>query len=1039
MKKFLALLLALVLCLSVFVACNNNTGNGEQTTDEQTTESKTPDTYDVEAASDYLKTMNKDLLTNPETVSAFEVPAQVKIGTAVYTVTWTTNNESVTVVKKDDGTAYVVTPCDRAAEKVEYTLTATITAPDATTASLEFKLEVPALPSIVPSDVAVEDIEAEKAYKFYLTQENTAQILYLAGGMKGYYMQTTDDPSAAIDVYVEIVEGGYKLYCYEESAKKYISIVKSADGQHTNAVFADEGVVYVFNTEYKTFVATITEPDSTTNEYYLGTYAQNTTIGASKISYAPTSFVCHLATLVDSSSISAADKVAAEKNALSVSKTDIAMNSTLTLTVKGTTYADVNIAWASDNACAVVDGETLTITLQETAQTVKLTATVTCGDASETVEFTINVAKKPTLSTEIIDEPAADTAYTFYIAQANLSQALYLDGGVNGRYLTTTTNLNDAVDVYAEAVEGGYKFYILDGTTKMYIDVYLNADNKESVRYAAESTCVYSYNAETYAWEVSMGEETYYLGTYSTYNTASASKTSYIDASKTRVSQFPLELAVISCTHEYTADCDTTCNACGSVREVTATHTYTDDCDKACDVCNEETREAPHKYENACDAECECGETRVPAEHTDSTEDEDELCDVCGADLSIFKLTEVETPAADTAYKFVLYQATLGKNLYLTGKMSGYYFATTDKAAEAVDVYVETVDGGFKVYLMDGEAKKYINVYKSGNYTNVEFSDTNAAVFSYSEEAKTFIVNVDGTDFYLGTYNDKNTISASKTSYITGDNAANVGVTQFIAGFATYTCKHTYAADCDVECDLCGATRETTAEHTYDDECDAECGACAYTREAPHKYENACDAECECGATRTPAACVDENSDSKCDVCGADIVISNTQSADFDSFTVEGTNDTSYAASRTNAAGWTLENGRCDETVSDGQIVFGEFPQIIINGKTTAVGKLTSCTLSGGIKSLSVKYGYAFSENNGVSIKINIKNANGEVVATTDISNTTLAKGEAAEFTWTLDTAVEGEFVIEIVNNCPSNSTSNKDRYSLWDLTWENN
>ncbi len=998
MKKFLALLLALVLCLSVFVACNNNNaGNGEQTTDEQTTEPAPSETYDVKAASDYLKTMNKDLLSNPETVSAFEVPAQVKIGTAVYTVTWATNNESVTVVKKEDGTAYVVTPCDRAAEKVEYTLTATITAPDETTANLEFKLEVPALPSIVPSDVSVEDIEAEKAYKFYLTQENTAQILYLAGGMKGYYMQTIDDPSAAIDVYVEIVDGGYKLYCYEDNAKKYISIEKSADGLHTNAVFADEGVVYVFNTEYNTFVATINEPDGSTEDYYLGTYAQNTTIGASKISYAPTSFVCHLATLVDSSSISAADKVAAEKATLSISKTDFAMDGTLTLIVKGTTYADVNIAWTSDNACAVVNGETLTVTLQETAQTVKLTATITCGDASDTVEFTLNVAKKPALSMQIVSEPAANTAYTFYIAQATLSQTLYLDGGVSGRYLTTTTNLNDAVDVYAEAVEGGYKFYILDGETKMYIDVYLNADNKESVRYAAESACVYSYNAETYAWEVSFNDDTYYLGTYSNFNTVSASKTSYIDASKTRVSQFPLELAVISCTHEYSTDCDATCNACGAVREVTVEHTYTDACDNACDSCNEETREAPHVYDNACDDTCNaCDATRVPAEHTDSADDEDELCDVCGADLSIFKLTAIETPAANTAYKFVLYQANLGKNLYLTGKMSGFYFATTDKAAQAVDVYVETVDGGFKFYFMDGETKKYINVYKSGNYNNVEFSETDAAVFAYSEEAKTFVTTLEDTVLYLGTYNQNNTISASKISYITGDNAANVGVTQFIAGFATYTCKHEYAADCDAECDLCGATREITVEHTYDDECDAECGACAYTREAPHKYENACDADCECGANRTPADCVNENADSKCDVCGKDYIISSAETvtviiadyADANSWA----NSTQYTSLAINSeiavtltyTGTYNNTGKYYENGENWRIYQNESPALTI---TAAEGKT--------IKSVKVSY----SVNNTGILTYGTQNIDSDTVVTVEANSAVFGVGNTGTAT----------------------------------------
>ena len=144
-------------------------------------------------------------------------------------------------------------------------------------------------------------------------------------------------------------------------------------------------------------------------------------------------------------------------------------------------------------------------------------------------------------------------------------------------------------------------------------------------------------------------------------------------------------------------------------------------------------------------------------------------------------------------------------------------------------------------------------------------------------------------------------------------------------------------------------------------------------------------------------------------------------------------NDTAYT-DRTNADGWTLNNGRCDE-----QSVYGvDYAQIIINGKTSAVGKLTSCTLSGGISSLSFGYGYAFSESNGVSITINIKDTEGNVLATTQCVDASIAKEATGTFTWTLDTAIEGDFVIEIVNNCPSANTGNKDRYSLWNLTWEN-
>ena len=137
------------------------------------------------------------------------------------------------------------------------------------------------------------------------------------------------------------------------------------------------------------------------------------------------------------------------------------------------------------------------------------------------------------------EAPVADTAYKFAMAQTNLGKTLYVTGDVSGRYLVTTDKLSKAADVYAEVVEGGYKFYILVGEEKQYITVYNNAEGKLSVNFDAAGTSVYAYNAEVNAWATNLDGTDYYLGTYSTYNTVSASKTSYITAENTGVSQFP--------------------------------------------------------------------------------------------------------------------------------------------------------------------------------------------------------------------------------------------------------------------------------------------------------------------------------------------------------------------------------------------------------------------------------------------------------------------------------------------------------------------
>ncbi len=150
--------------------------------------------------------------------------------------------------------------------------------------------------TLVPSDITSADaIKANTAYKFYLYQSKEGKNYYLAGGMSGYYMATTTDVSAAVDVYAEIVEGGFKLYYNDATnTKQYLAVEKSADGEHTNAVFNATGSVFTFNTEYKTFVTTLAD-----GNYFLGTYDNYKTFGASAEEKLATSYAGHLATLVE--------------------------------------------------------------------------------------------------------------------------------------------------------------------------------------------------------------------------------------------------------------------------------------------------------------------------------------------------------------------------------------------------------------------------------------------------------------------------------------------------------------------------------------------------------------------------------------------------------------------------------------------------------------------------------------------------------------------------------------------------------------------
>lgn len=116
---------------------------------------------------------------------------------------------------------------------------------------------------------------------------------------------------------------------------------------------------------------------------------------------------------------------------------------------------------------------------------------------------------------------------------------------------------------------------------------------------------------------------------------------------------------------------------------------------------------------------------------------------------------EAVKPEVGTAYKLAFIQKNVdNKLLYITGEMSGYYMGTTTDKAVAVDVFVEETTGGFYLYCTVNGAKTYINMVKSGNYTNAKYEATASTVYTYDETLKTFVGSVEGGYYIFGTKAD---------------------------------------------------------------------------------------------------------------------------------------------------------------------------------------------------------------------------------------------------------------------------------------------
>lgn len=162
-------------------------------------------------------------------------------------------------------------------------------------------------------------------------------------------------------------------------------------------------------------------------------------------------------------------------------------------------------------------------------------------------------------------------------------------------------------------------------------------------------------------------------------------------------------------------------------------------------------------------------------------------------DSVTFKVTvrhQYEMPAVETAFVMAVDQNKLGKTLYFAGAMSGYYFGTTENILDAVEVKIEAVEGGYRIYFMKDDAKQYLDIIPRTGATgkvNVTISATPSAVYTFDSELGVFTATVEEKTWYLGTFNTNTTLSASETKYISGDNASNVGVSQFVCYFTTRT------------------------------------------------------------------------------------------------------------------------------------------------------------------------------------------------------------------------------------------------------------
>ncbi|MBR2340985.1 MAG: hypothetical protein IKA72_01070, partial [Clostridia bacterium] len=151
-----------------------------------------------------------------------------------------------------------------------------------------------------------------------------------------------------------------------------------------------------------------------------------------------------------------------------------------------------------------------------------------------------------------------------------------------------------------------------------------------------------------------------------------------------------------------------------------------------------------------------------------------------------------DAPKEGVMYKYYVYQTGAQQDCYFIGEMDGYYFKTSTNFEDAVDLYVEYVEGSETDFYLcfnhkDDNSKQYVGVKVSddGQHNNLVFDEAPVSTFKWNPDLDngtitTTILDKDGemSEFYLGNYTNGTkhytTVSASVIEKATTSNVGHL-------------------------------------------------------------------------------------------------------------------------------------------------------------------------------------------------------------------------------------------------------------------------
>ena len=526
------------------------------------------------------------------------------------------------------------------------------------------------------------------------------------------------------------------------------------------------------------------------------------------------------------------------------------------------------------------------------------------------------------------------------------------------------------------------------------------------------------------------------------------------------------EVAALGHTEVVDAAVDATCTAAGKTEG------------KHCSVCNEVL---VAQEEVAALGHTEVVDAAVDATCTEAGKTEGKHCSVCNEvfvaqeEIAALGHKFVDSKCENCEEQFVapvggwtlvtelkdgdnvLIAAPAYNKLLSTVKVATHYnkgidYSTDDfsNVTEA-EIFVVTInaDGTYTFTSLTGDviamAAQYSSLNKDGEHKSWSLVEKGDGLFLLKNTGRNTYLEWYAKMNNWSTYTAGNTNEYELSFYTKGEATDGEHVHNHIssvheatcteAGYTAYTCR-------------CGDTYKVDGEAAlgHTEVVDAAVAAtCTEAGKTEGKHCSVCNEVLV--AQEEVAALGHSYKEGTCEVCGdkessGDTTVT-TGSADLDTMKYANTPTGSYTT-YTSENGWKVENSALNQGgPSDANPTFKVFGSsndkkaVTLNGKTSARGKLTSPVLDGGIQKLTFNYCQVFT-GTSFSATISIKDASGTLLDSKDLTFTTDGtKFVVMYFVWELETPITGEFQIEIINNCPSNADSNKDRISIWNIVWE--